>query len=85
MVDNAANTSVCKNSRLLISPLVDSNVLLDTANGNQGLSLKTCPIRITWEDDSGETLTYEYQDVVYNPSSNFNIFLLVELVITLEV
>ena len=42
---------------------------MDTANGNRGLSLNTGPIRIAWEDNSGETLSYEFKDVVYNPSS----------------
>ena len=73
VVDNASNTYVWNNSHLLIGPLVDYNVTLDTANGNRGLSLKTGPIRIAWEDNSGETLTYEFRDVVYNPLSPFNI------------
>ena len=64
VVDNAENTSVCNNSRLLIGPLIDSNVSLDTVNGNQGNILKTGTIYIAWEDDSGETLTYEFKDVV---------------------
>ena len=42
-------------------------------DGNRGLSLKTGPICISWEDDSGETTAYEFQDVVYNPYSPFNI------------
>ena len=42
-------------------------------NGNRGLILNTGPIRTTWEIYSGETLAYEFQDVVYNPSSPFNI------------
>ena len=49
VVDNAANTSVCNNSRLFIGTLIDYNVSLDTANGNRGLSLKTGPIRIASE------------------------------------
>ena len=56
-----------------IGTLNDSNVTLDTSNRNRGLSLKTGTIRIAWEDNSGETLAYELQDVVYNPSSPFNI------------
>ena len=68
MVENAANTSVCNDSRLLIGPLIDTNVTLETANGTRGLSLKTGPFRISWEADGGEILAYEFQDVVYNPS-----------------
>ena len=56
-----------------IGPLIDSNVTLETANGNQGLGLKTGPISIAWEDDSGETLSYEFKDLFYNSSSPFNI------------
>ena len=52
VVDNAANTFVCNDSRLFIGPLIGSNVILDTANGNRGLSLNNGPIRIAWEDDS---------------------------------
>ena len=40
VVDNAANTSVCNNSRLFIGTLIDYNVSLDTTNGNRGISLK---------------------------------------------
>ena len=53
VVDNAANTSVCNASRLFIGPLIDYNVTLDTENGNRGLSLKTGPKRISWENDNG--------------------------------
>ena len=53
VVDNAANTSVYNDSCLLIGPIFDSNVTRDTANGNRGLSLKSGPIRVSWEDDSG--------------------------------
>ena len=49
VVDNAANTFVCNDSRLFIGPLIDSNITLDNANGNRGLSLKISPIRIAWE------------------------------------
>ena len=34
VVDNMVNTYVCKNSRLFLGPLIDSNVTLDTVNGN---------------------------------------------------
>ena len=68
-----ANTSLCNNIRLFIGPLIDSKVTLNNVNGNQVLSLNTGTIRIAWEDDSGETLAYEFQDVVYNPSSPFKI------------
>ena len=64
---------MCNDSCLLIGPLVDSNVSLDTANGNRELSLKTGPIRIYCEDNSGETVAYEFQEIVYNPSSPFSI------------
>ena len=74
VVDNAANTSVCNGSRLFIGPLIDYNVTLDTANENRGLSLKTGTIQISWENNIGETLAYEFKDVVYNSSSPFNIF-----------
>ena len=73
VVDNAANTSVCIFSHLSIGPLVDSNISLDTANRNRGLSLNTGPIHIAWEEDSRETIAYEFQDVVYKPSSPSNI------------
>ena len=53
LVNNGANTSVCNDNRIFIDPLIDYNVTLDTENGNLGLSLKTGPIRIAWEDDSG--------------------------------
>ena len=46
VVNNAANKSVCNNSRLLIGTIIDSNATLDTVNGNRGLSLKIGPIRI---------------------------------------
>ena len=46
VVDNAAKKSVCNDSGLLIGPLIDSNVSLDTTNGNRGISLKTGNIRI---------------------------------------
>ena len=64
VVDNAVNTYMCNDSHIFIGPLIDYNVTLDTANGNWGLSLKTGPIYIAWEDDSGETLVYEFQHVV---------------------
>ena len=73
LVDNKANTYVCSDSRLFIGPLIDFNVSLDTVNGKQGNILKTGTICISWEDDSGETLSYDFQDIVYNPSSSFNI------------
>ena len=73
MVDNAANTSVCNDSCLFIGPIIDYNVTLGTESENRGLSLKTGLIRIAWEENSGETLAYEFQYVVYNPSSLFNI------------
>ena len=73
MVDNAANTYVFHNSHLLIGPIIDSNVTLNTENGNRGISLKTGTIPIAWEDDSGETIAYEFQDIYYNPYSPFNI------------
>ena len=85
VVDNAANIYVCNDNRLFIGPLIDSNVTLDIANRNQGISLKTGPTRIAWEEESGETFAYEFKDVVYNPSSPFNILSVVELVITLKV
>ena len=72
VVENKENTSLFNNSRLFIGILTNSNITLDTANGNQRLSLNTGPIRIAWEDNSGVTLTYEFKDVVYNPSSPFN-------------
>ena len=53
VVDNAANTSLYNNICLFIGPIFDYNVTLYTANGNRGLSLKTGPIGIAWEDDSG--------------------------------
>ena len=56
VVDIAANTYVCSNSCLFIGYLIDSNVTLDTVNINWGLSLKTGPFHIAWEDDGGETL-----------------------------
>ena len=49
VVDNAANTSMCNNSCLLIGPLIESNVTLYNSNGNRGLSKPTSPIRIAWE------------------------------------
>ena len=54
VVDNASTTSVWNYIRLFIGPLIDSNVTLETVNGNQGLSLKTVPICSDWEDDSGK-------------------------------
>ena len=73
VVDNAANTSVCNNSRIFIGSLIDSIVTLYTVNGNRGISLNTGPVHIAWEDDSAKTLAYEFKDFVYNPSSPFNI------------
>ena len=64
VVDNVANTSVCNDSRLFIGPLIEYNVTLNTANVNRGLSLKNGPICMSWEDDSGETLTYDFKDVL---------------------
>ena len=74
VVYNAANKFVWNDSLLCIGPLIYSNVTLDTENVNPRISLKTDPIRIAWEDDNGETLAYEFKDVLYNPSSPFNIF-----------
>ena len=48
LVDNEANTYVCNNSRIFIGPRIDSNVTLDTTNGNLGLCLKTGPVYIAW-------------------------------------
>ena len=73
VVDNTSNTYVCNDSHLLSVPLIDFNVTLDTVNGNRGFSLKTSPICIAWENDSGKNIEYEIQEVVYNPSSPFNI------------
>ena len=53
--------------------MIYSNVTLGTVNGNRGLILNTGPIRTTWQNDSGETLAYDFKDVVYNPTSPFNI------------
>ena len=73
VVDNAAKTSLFNDSSLLIGPIIYPTVTLDTANGNRGLVLNTGPIRIYLEDDSGKALACEFQDVVYNPYSPFNI------------
>ena len=72
-MDNAANKSVCNDSRIFIGPVVDYNFSLDTANVNWGLDLNTGPIRISWEKDSGEIFADEFQEVVHNPSSPSNI------------
>ena len=53
VVDNAANTYVYNYICLFVVPIIDSNVTLDTVNGNLWLSLKTGPICIAWGDDIG--------------------------------
>ena len=73
VVDIASNASVCNDSFLFIGPIIDSIFSLDAANVNRGLGLNTFPIRIAWQDDNWETLSYEFKDVVYNPSSPFSI------------
>ena len=52
VLDDAANTFVCNDSRIFIGPLNCYNVTLDTANVNRVISLKTGPIRIAWEENS---------------------------------
>ena len=82
LVNNGANTSVCNDNRIFIDPLIDYNVTLDTVNGNRGFSLKTSPICIAWKNDSGKNIEYEIQEVVYNPSSPFNILSVKDSVLT---
>ncbi len=73
VMDNSANTHVCRDKLLFVGDLRASNISLDTANGANGPQLQLGTIKVSWQDDNGDSHEYELDDVIFNPKSPFNI------------
>eukprot|EP00956_Cyclotella_meneghiniana_P015820 scaffold24563_cov43-Cyclotella_meneghiniana.AAC.8 len=78
VIDNCANAHICSNKKLFIDELKPSGTRVLTANG-PGEELMSGTIRISWDDDTGTTHTYDLPDVLYSPESTANIISITKL------
>ncbi len=73
IIDNAANTLVCNDKSLFVGKIQDAGVHLDTATGSTGPQLWIGNIGLSCDNNNSISHTYEFENVVYNPKSPFNI------------